>query len=354
MEPFNLWAGACSHVSKDLDRGDRESLVEAFRQSESDVDGAPGFDWDVFLHLGDTAASQTPPDAAEGREVRRQLNAARNHRREDIYNVVGNHDGTGPVVSGSDREVQWWFRTWIDPLGERPETSGVNAEARPYPISGTWERYAFEVGNVRFLMMGDRNDGGPPAGRAYAEEAGGYPAGRVTRETFEWWRDQVESHQDMIIVTAHHHMLRDTTVASGAWEGIMGNYHGYMADGAPEGAGCLYFVGDTPDDAFERYLEANPGSIDLWLGGHTHAPPDDRYGGKTHVEREWDVTFVNVAPLTKYHVQRKAYPMSRLFTFHPDRALADLRCYLHTDDFTPIGWYEDGYRRVPLRHRFEW
>lgn len=33
--------------------------------------------------------------------------------------------------------------------------------------------------------MGDRNNGGPPADRVYREEGRGYPAGKVTRETFE-------------------------------------------------------------------------------------------------------------------------------------------------------------------------
>ena len=97
-------------------------------------------------------------------------------------------------------------------------------------MEGTWERYSFQVGNILFLAMGDRNDGGPPVGRG---ERGGYPAGAVTRETFEWWREQVEQNQDKIIVTAHHHMLKETTVASGPWEGVDGGYHGRFEDGAP-------------------------------------------------------------------------------------------------------------------------
>jgi hypothetical protein len=358
MGDFTLWAGACSHVDKDLTRGHRESLAEAIRQSEGYTD-APAFDWDVMVHLGDSTAKQTPPDDEEGREVRRQLGATRDHRREQIYNVVGKHDATGPTIAGEDVPVQWWFRKWIDPTGENPETSGVDAEKRPFPVDGTWERYAFEVGNVLFLMMGDRNDGGPPVGRESVSEGqiGGYPAGAVTEETFEWWRDRVEANRDRIIVTCHHHMLKDTTVASGPWEGVMGNYHGYFPDGGPEGAGYLYFVGDEPDaNRFESYLAANPGAIDLWLGGHTHARPDDRFGGKTQVERKWDVTFVNVAAMTRHHGAKGTVPHTRVFTFTDEgrwQSMARLRCYLHTDDVAPVGWYDEERYNVPLRHPFE-
>lgn len=165
----------------------------------------------------------------------------------------------------------------------------------------------------------------------------------------------VEANQDKIIITGHHHMLKDTTIASGQWEGITGNYHGYTASGAPAGSGYLYFVGDDPDaTAFENYLAENPGSIDLWLGGHTHAPPGDSYGGKTHFERKWDVTFCNVAGMTKHHCSATVdcTPLTRLFTFREDEALASVRCYLHTDDVAPVGWYDEEYRNVPLRHRF--
>jgi hypothetical protein len=61
--------------------------------------------------------------------------------------------------------TNWWFRKWCDPVGEHTETSGVDPKKRPYQIDGTWERYTFKVGNIRFLMMGDRNDLPYPVGR---------------------------------------------------------------------------------------------------------------------------------------------------------------------------------------------
>lgn len=345
MAEFNLWVGGCSHVHTDIQHG-RESLAEAIRHSEKGGDmGGPPFNWDVMLHLGDLTGEQGTPQDRHGREVLRQLAASEEHPRECFYNLLGNHDGSGPA-----EETQWWFRKWIDPTGENPQVSGVRSDRRPYPVEGTWERYKISIGNMVILMMGDRNDGGPPAGRA---DRGGYPAGKVTRETFDWWRREVQASQDRIIITCHHHMLRDTTVASGRWEGVDGDYHGRFEDGAPQGASYLYFVGDEADsDAFSRYLADNPGSIDMWLGGHTHAGPDDTHGGRSHIERKWGVTFANCAAMTKHHVMSKSVPLTRLFTFEDNADSVSVRCYLHTGDYAAQGWYDKARRDIPLRHRF--
>ena len=156
-------------------------------------------------------ARRNRPDDEEGEEVVRQYRVSTKHPRSHFYNIVGNHDASGP-----DEETQWWFQKWVDPMGVNSEYSGVYADQRPYSVTGQWDRYSFEVGNILFLCMGDRNDGGPPVGRG---ERGGYPAGAVTQETFEWWRDMVLSTRDKIIISAHHHMLKETTVASLDWVG---------------------------------------------------------------------------------------------------------------------------------------
>ncbi len=354
MSELSIWAGGCSHVHTDMRHG-RESMAEAIRQSEFGGQlGGPPFEWDLMMHLGDLSGQQPPPDDTDGEEVIRQFGALELHRREHIYNLLGNHDASGP-----DEPTQWWFKKWVDPLGLSTEFSGVHNELRPYPVEGTWERYTIRVGNILILMMGDRNDGGPPAGRG---PVGGYPAGKVTRETFEWWRQQVEANQDRIIITCHHHMLRETTVASGEWEGVEGGYHGWfdktkkpdLPEGAPIGASYLYFVGDEPNStAFTDYLKENPGAIDLWLGAHTHAPPEDTYGGKSHIERKWGVTFINVAAMTKYHVMGKAVPMSRLLTFTEGSDGLRVQCYLHTDEYAPQGWFEKVARDIPLSQAYE-
>lgn len=342
---LHVWACGCCHIHSDLRHG-RRSLAEAIEQSENGgAEGGEPFDWDLMLNLGDFSGTQGPPADADGPPVVEQLNAARKHRLEQIYSLVGNHDASGP-----EEETQWWFRKWIDPLGTSTEFSGIHADRRPYPIAGTWERYAFIAGNVLFLMLGDRNDGGPPKGRG---EHGGYPAGAITSDTFAWWRDMVESNQDKIIVTCAHHLLRDTTTATGRWEGVNGNYHHPYEDA--EGASYLYWVGDDADtSAFHDYFKAHPGAIDMWLGSHTHAHPDDRYGRKEMVAQHWGVTFANVGAMTRYHGResRRWWPSSRLLSFERGRSTARLRCYLHTSHYAKQGWYVPAEKEIVLRHAF--
>ena len=345
MSEFRLWAGGDAHVGTDLRRIGRRSLAEAILQAErGGEDGGPPFEWDIMLDTGDLSGSQLPPGNEEGEELAAQYSVSTAHPREHFYNIVGNHD-----ASGADEPCQWWFRKWGDPTGEHSAFSGVHADRRPYPVVGTWERYAFEVGNVLFLAMGDRNDVGPPVGRG---DRGGFPAGAVTAETFDWWKQMVEGNPDKIIVSAHHHMLRETTVASGPWEGVDGGYHGRFEEGAPKGASYLYWLEREPDaGAFESYLEAHPGAIDLWIGGHTHTHPDDRCGGRSHVEQRWGVTFINVAALSKYHGARNV-PMSRLLTFTDGSRDVNVGCYLHTTHYALQGWYAPAERTVNLRHPF--
>jgi len=343
MEQFRVWVGACSHIHSDLRFG-RRSLAEAFEHSEmGGNEGGPPFSWDIMLHLGDISGTQTPPTNDDGPPVLEQFKVLKKHRREDVYCLLGNHDASGP-----GEETQWWFKKWIDPTGQNTSVSGVDPRRRPFPVNGTWERYSVAAGNILFLMMGDRNDGGPPKGRG---ERGGYPAGAITRETFEWWRQQVEENQDKIIVTCAHHVLRDTTTASGRNEGVPGGYHKRFVDEA--GASYLCWVGDEIDsNAFHDYFDAHPSAIDLWLAGHTHTHPNDRYGGKELIARCWNVTFANCAALTRYHGDKLLVPMSRLFTFTPGANKARVQCYLHTSHYAPQGWYPPAEREVALRHPF--
>jgi Calcineurin-like phosphoesterase len=285
---FNLWVISDSHVGTDKAASEGilhglvgfkpppiypESLTEALRQSENGgAFGGPPIPWEIALNLGDYAGFWDAPEDEQGREVIRQYAVLKQHRREQIYNIAGNHDASPfGAPSSEGRQANWWFRKWADPLGEHTETSGVDPAKRPYPIDGTWERYTFKAGNIRFLMMSDRNDLPYPVGRR--STGGASPAGAVTPETFAWWKAQVEASSDEIIVTCHHHMLRETTVGSGDYEGVSrnadgtyrsGKYHG--PDGAPEGASYLYFLGDQPKaQVFENYLAAHPGAVDLWL-----------------------------------------------------------------------------------------
>ncbi len=358
---FRVWAVSCAHVPADIRRG-RESLAKVLRQSEGLVKDAPAFDWDIMLDAGDLSAHQQPPGDRDGQELIRQYRAMTKHRREQIYNVPGNHDA--PYY---DHGPGSWFKKWGDPLGEHTEFSGVDPKRRPFAVKGTWERYKFQAGNMLFLMLADRNDAPTPVGRGHSQDAksGGYPPGAVTRATFNWWKQQVLDNQDKIIVTMHHHALRDTTVASGRGEGHP-RYHG--STGGAEGSSYLYYIieNDDPDNfqytkdahVFEDFLDDfhkkhGRGAIDLWIAGHTHVKsPDDDFGGKTISEQRWGATFLQVAALTVHH--GGSHPLSRLLTFTDGRSDVRAEVYLHeaTYNKNPVGWYAPAAKTFALRHKF--
>lgn len=321
---FVIWATADSHIGTDAKNG-RKSLERAIRQSEGGIEGYPCFKWDIMLHLGDIAGSQGAPDNAEGNLVKEQLHAAIETKREDIYNLMGNHD-----ASALRQPNHWWFEKWVDPFGVKKAYSGVDSNKRKYKLNGNIDRYYIESGNILIIMLSDENQGPTPWGRA--NKQGGYPAGRIELETFNWWKNLVETNQDKIIITCAHHMLRNTTTASDYGEGIQYGMHGYRSDGAPQGSSYLYFVGDEANsNKFHDYFAAHPGAIDFWLGGHTHLNIEKTYGGKKMIEKHFGVTFINVSALTNHHNNSGANstPMSRIlqFTEGSDTALVSL--YLH-------------------------
>lgn len=359
---FRVWATSCAHVPADIRKG-RESLAKAIRQSEGLIEGAPGFDWEIMIDAGDLSAHQTPPGDRDGKELLRQYRALTKHRREQIYNVPGNHDA--PYY---DQGVGSWFRKWGDPLGESTKYSGVDSNRRPYPVEGTWERYKFQAGNILFLMLADRNDAPNPVGRGHSRDKhrGGFPAGAVTRETFHWWKQQVLNNQDKILITLHHHALRDTTVASGRGEGHP-RYHG--SSGGADGSSYLYYLieKEDPEDfryikdahVFEDFLEDyykehGRGAIDLWIAGHTHVKgPEDVWGGKSISEMKWGVGFLQVAALTEHHAG--SHPLSRLLTFTEGKNEVLTQVYLHEPSYEnhPVGWFAPAAKTLRLRHAFQ-
>lgn len=352
---FNVWAFGDCHVGTERRHG-WDSLAHVLRQSESGgPGGAPAFDWDIAVDVGDMSGEQGLPADAEGECIVRQFATLRSHPREAVYSVCGNHDR-----GGLREEPARWWRKWLDPTGEHARHSGVEARRRPFAVEGTWERYSVRVGNLLFLMMSDINEPTQTVGRG---DLGGNPGGVVSGETFGWWRERVERNADALVISVHHYMLKDTTVASGAWEGMLreldgswcGSYHGFKPRGTPEGASYLYFVDSRPDaQVFERYLATHPGATALWLGGHTHTHPDDTYGGKTHVETRWGAHFINCAAVTRHHCNpvRPGVPMSRLLTFVEGSDEVRVRCYLHTDHYSEPGWYVPAERVLKLPRAF--
>ncbi|MGV0554332.1 hypothetical protein ABVK30_29165, partial [Mycobacterium kansasii] len=164
-----------------------------------------------------------------------------------------------------------------------------------------------------------------------------------------------------IIIVVHHYVLKDTTVASGEWEGVrkgpdgqlLEHYHRPFELGTPHAASYLYWVDSKPDSgAFEDFLTEHPGRVHLWIAGHTHTHPDDSYGGKTHIEQRWGTWFLNVASLSRHHMPITTLPISRLLTFTPGRAEVRVQCYLHTSQYAPQGWYPKAERSLTLNKAF--
>jgi hypothetical protein len=136
---FNLWVISDSHVGTDKAASEAiqhglvgfkpppvyfESLAEPLRQSENGgAFGGPPIPWDLALNLGDYAGFWDLPEDEQGREVVRQYAVLKHHRREQIYNIAGNHDASAQdAPSSQGKEENWWFRKWADPVGEHTET----------------------------------------------------------------------------------------------------------------------------------------------------------------------------------------------------------------------------------------
>lgn len=342
-----------------------------------------------MLLAGDFTSSQFPPKDGEGKILARQFEVLEKHRREDVYCISGNHDG-----DYYDLGVGSWFQKWVDPLGQNTAFSGVDASKRRFPVEGTWERYKFVSGNILYLMLSDYNSAPSPVGRGSSKQGqpGGFPAGAVTRATFNWWKQQVLDNQDKIIITVHHHVLRGTTTISvpNGGVGIHANNTGDF-----EGASYLYYtVENTDPDNFEftRSTDATPGlfevfleefqkehgkpAIDIWIGAHSHAHPQDTYQDKGLVENKWGVIFMQVSALTHYHSGRT--PMSWLLSFGENSKELDIKNYIHPAPYynhipaalmkskgvkavgkaapegglEKNGWYEPNTRKITLRHPF--
>src|SRR5262249_3316565 len=118
---FRVWVFSDAHVGSDEKYG-RESLAAALRESES----PSGFAWDIALDLGDMSGAEGTPKDPEGEEIVRQFAVLKQHNREDIYDLGGNHDR-----NGLDEPQEWWWRKWLDPTGEHTEFSHVDAAKRP-------------------------------------------------------------------------------------------------------------------------------------------------------------------------------------------------------------------------------
>lgn len=339
-----VWIFGCPHEVKDTRKGYR-SLHTAIQDSLN------SFSWDIALDLGDHDASAHPPLDASGQVVIDEFASLSPSQRAAVYSVCGNHDRSGPLEAPA-----WWWRKYIDPLGENTATSGVDSSLRPYPIEGTWERYKFEVGNIVFLMMSDVNR--PiTAGRGVY---GGDPGGVISQETWGWWCREVEANRDKIIISCHHYLIRETTIATGDWEGVRWDsdasrwtswIHGNGRN--PKHSSRLSYIGEIEGAPhFENYFSGKPGCVALWFGAHNHLKPGQTINGRGFIERKWNCTFVQASALTAHHgVKGQLYPRSYLLTIEDGEQNATIQTFFHTNSDLATKGFASENRKIDLGKR---
>jgi hypothetical protein len=169
----------------------------------------------------------------------------------------------------------------------------------------------------------------------------------MAQDTFDWWKDQVESLRGTgrVIITCHHYLPKDTTLCTGDYEAgeivnglYKGIYHGPGLD--PKGSGRLHYIDEQADvHPFADHMAANNGDVDIWLGAHTHAAPGTEVNGRGLRVNKHGCEFINCAGLTKYHAANGSYPRSRVFEFTHGSNQVTMRNWCHDPDVAPgIGY----------------
>lgn len=394
-DAFVVWGIGDPHVNTDIESGSYSSLQTAGLDSLGLTSAGHGFNWDIGIIAGDFTGTHHCANAVEYVELVNQFSNIPVDR-ENFYSIIGNHD------SGDNGDTAY-FQRYVDPLGENTAYSNVDASNMPYPIlpGGEFDHYAFEVGNILFLMLGDRNDADYPFGKTCGSsfvkldgsngidgdyDGSGHPSGTYTEETYAWWVDQIENNPDKIIATVAHHELLNTGLRSGLNEGVTAPNapHGNHGWADQKGSSIIYTLWDEDantystidcldinqspipgcdldndgyrDYGFKKYLDDNPGSIDMWIYGHTHGDlsPDSTYNGRSTIETVDDVLFLNLLAVTRYHAASVA-PFSRVLDFLAGSNELDIRTYRHYTGWSgSVGFYDSAETTFTMSKEFKW
>lgn len=318
----------CSHLIADKKHG-RDALAIAMRDYERPAFGS----WDLAFDHGDhTDGTTDSPNLKDGQEFVRQRAALSTHKPEDVYSCCGNEDR-----ERAGEMPGWWFRKFVDPLGEFTTTSGIVQARRPFALASgaAWNRYEVKIGNLVFLVVSDVVR---PASNLRGV-MGGDPGGVVAQATFDWWKARVEAARSTneIVVTIAHYLPKNTTVATTDYGGGTINakgiyvpvYHGPGLD--PRESGRLGYVGEAVAWPFSDHLAAHPGDCAMWGGAHTHAAPGATVDGRGLRVFQDGCHYVNDGHLTKYHGLGVLTPRSRVFTFTHGQSQVSMQTWYHTD-----------------------
>ena len=223
---------------------------------------------------------------------------------------------------------------------------------------GTYERYYFDVGNIRFLFLSDRNDLPNPYGRG---EGGFFVDGAITFDTYKWFVDQVLKNPDKIIIVCCHHPLKDTTIGTGrneSWQGkFMTGYNLKFKDSKTESLQTVlhqvYPVDDYDTPKFKNLLSQNTGVVDMWLSGHVHHLVEEIFHDKGKYACAYGGHHFNVGTICRYrHNVRMLSAQSTVFTFSNDSDKFDSKVYIHDHPSIKQGFYQPEHRRLNLKKNF--
>jgi hypothetical protein len=305
---FRLALFGCNHELADYNNG-RDSIAEGFKALSFN-----GILCNLAFMHGDYSSHQepieTPTHDSDGTRVASKLNSL-SINRHNVYSVLGNHDW-GKLNCN-------WFRKWIDTFGENTASSGVNNSLRPYPIirNGTEvDHYAIIVRNNLFLMIGDYNGVDSPIGRNSLVD-GGYPSGAMSRKAWDFMKAQIALHPTKNVFVHAHHLLKDTTIATGDNEGFNGNFHG--TSGKQISSGRLDDIYDDSNqtsvsaDEIITWMDNNSGKIFMWCGSHSHVEINQTYAGRGQYISKHGTHFLNVGALSRYHAGRDSLARIMLF-----------------------------------------
>lgn len=328
---LKIWLSGDAHLKQSVEVYDYNCLKQAI----TDIDEI-GFDYDLALNVGDFDSAQAPPtwdsNDNEGVLVVDALTSSKLHDRAEIYCINGNHDaGNGEMD---------WFEKYIDVLGVNKEFSKHDVSRQPYPITlmeeGAWHSYYITVGNLTIFMLSDRNSLPGPFGRGgMTQGKGGYPAGTISKKTWEWFQAYVLANKDRNIFVCSHQGVRNTVMATVDGDGKL--FHGKT--GFPDGGGSIYSIYDEDEpeksvsgtDVIKDFFAANPDhSVSLWLSGHTHTRVGDTWQGRGIRHNEHGIEFLNVCALTTSWIgARYGLLDSRSWTCEVTGRDVRLRCYVH-------------------------
>jgi hypothetical protein len=346
---FNIWIAGCPHAPEDNEHG-RKSIADAIHHVESEMSFLP----DIGFILGDFSSSQEPVDLKDhikdGLDIASQLCSGKLFTRNRIYCTTGNHDaGNGNYD---------WYNRFVDDFGNNPAWSGVFSPLRPYHIAGTeTQHYKIETGNITWLVMYDQNDGPNPCGRG--SDTSGYPSGSVLASTYEWWEKEMLSafENKKNPITLCHYLLKDTTIATGDFEGVEGKFH--SGKGQPRGSGRLHNIlidkaaniYEKDQSRFKTFLTQHKDKRSLWFGTHTHYTVGQTFKGRGWSALVDNCYFFSVGSLGKFHTNLGQDPQSATLSFETGKQEIKIRKFVHSEQPGFVNEFETDYL---IDYPFQW